>query len=209
MFEAIIIVLAYLLGSIPTAVWYGRVFHKVDIRQYGSGNAGATNSLRILGKKAGVIVLIIDLFKGILAVTIARIILPENETAVLIAGFMAVMGHLFPVFAQFKGGKGVATSLGVVLAVYPLGALVCIGSFILVVFLTRIVSLGSLFGALAFLVAILFMQPTNYALQIFAGAIFVLLTITHRQNAKRLFNGTESKIGQKKEKEPVEAKEAV
>lgn len=205
MFESIVIVLAYLLGSIPTAVWYSRIFHKVDIRQHGSGNAGATNSLRILGKKAGIIVLLIDLLKGILAVSIARIILPENETAVLIAGFMAVMGHLFPVFAQFKGGKGVATSLGVVLAVYPLGALVCIGSFIVVVFLTRIVSLGSLFGALAFLVAILFMQPTNYTLQIFAGAIFVLLTITHRQNAKRLFNGTESKIGQKKEKEPVEA----
>lgn len=198
MLEAFVVVVAYLLGSIPSAVWYGKIFHKIDIRNMGSGNAGATNSLRVLGKKAGIIVLIIDLLKGVLAVLIARAFFPENETIVLISGFVAILGHLFPIFAQFKGGKGVATSLGVVLAVYPLGALICIGAFLIVVFTTRIVSLGSLFGALAFLIAILILQPTNYPLQIFAAGVFILLTITHRQNAKRLFNGTENKIGKKK-----------
>jgi len=199
------VLVAYLLGSIPTAVWYGRVFHGVDIRNHGSGNAGATNSLRVLGKKAGVIVLLIDLLKGYLAVSLASIIIQNSDFQpvgyiVPFLGLAVVIGHIFPVFAQFKGGKGVATSLGVILAIHPLATLICVILFLLIVFATKYVSLGSMLGALAFPVQLVSgfwgLQPTTIV--IFGFILAVLLIITHHENVKRLLAGNENKFGAKK-----------
>ncbi|MCU0324465.1 MAG: glycerol-3-phosphate 1-O-acyltransferase PlsY [Spirosomaceae bacterium] len=206
MIEVIIGVLgAYLLGSIPTAVWYGRVFHGVDIRNHGSGNAGATNSLRVLGKKAGVIVLLIDLLKGYMAISLAGIITQHSdfqstEYIVPLLGLAVVVGHIFPIFAQFKGGKGVATSLGVILAIHPLATLICLVVFLLIVFTTKYVSLGSMLGALTFPVQLVSgvwgLQPM--IIVIFGFVLAVLLVITHRENVKRLLAGNENKFGAKK-----------
>lgn len=199
------VLVAYLLGSIPTAVWYGRVFHGVDIRNHGSGNAGATNSLRVLGKKAGVIVLLIDLLKGYLAVSLASIVIQNSDFQpvgyiVPFLGLAVVIGHIFPVFAQFKGGKGVATSLGVILAIHPLATLICVILFLLIVFATKYVSLGSMLGALAFPVQLVSgfwgLQPTTIV--IFGFILAVLLIITHHENVKRLLAGNENKFGAKK-----------
>ncbi|MFN3849157.1 MAG: glycerol-3-phosphate 1-O-acyltransferase PlsY [Spirosomataceae bacterium] len=199
------VLVAYLLGSIPTAVWYGRVFHGVDIRNHGSGNAGATNSLRVLGKKAGVIVLLIDLLKGYLAVSLASIIIQNSDFQpvgyiVPLLGLAVVIGHIFPVFAQFKGGKGVATSLGVILAIHPLATLICVILFLLIIFATKYVSLGSMLGALAFPVQLVSgfwgLQPTTIV--IFGFILAVLLIITHHENVKRLLAGNENKFGAKK-----------
>lgn len=206
MIEVIIgVLVAYILGSIPTAVWYGRVFYGVDIRNHGSGNAGATNSLRVLGKKAGVIVLLIDLLKGYLAVSLAGIITQYSdfrptEYILPLLGLAVVMGHIFPAFAQFKGGKGVATSLGVILAIHPWVTLICVVVFLLIVFTTKYVSLGSMLGALAFPVQLVSgvwgLQPTTIV--IFGFVLAALLAIMHRENVKRLLAGNENKFGAKK-----------
>lgn len=198
----ICLALAYLIGSIPTAVWYGKVFHGIDVREYGSGNAGATNSLRTLGKKAGVIVLIIDFLKGFFPLFVASYFFPEiEENTILLMGISVIAGHIFPVFAQFRGGKGVATAMGVLVATFPWAALGCVIVFALIVFFTKYVSLGSLLGALAFPVQLTFnawnYNPSFYEIA-FAFVIFLILTIMHRQNISRLINGTESKFGVKK-----------
>lgn len=198
----ICIAFAYFIGSIPTAVWYGKVFHGIDVREYGSGNAGATNSLRTLGKKAGIIVLIIDFLKGFLPLFIAHYFFSEIENnTILLMGIAVIAGHIFPIFAQFRGGKGVATAMGVLVATFSWAALGCVIIFALVVILTKYVSLGSLLGALAFPVQLTFniwnYNPNYYEIA-FALLIFFILAIMHRQNIKRLFNGTESKFGVKK-----------
>lgn len=195
--EVLVIVAAYLLGSISTAVWYGQLFHDIDIRKAGSGNAGATNSLRVLGKKAGIVVLVIDLLKGFLAVQLAILIFPDKQIISLLAGFAAVLGHLLPIFAGFKGGKGVATSLGSILAIYPLGTLFCVIAFALVTFLSKYVSLASLLGAAVFVATVAIFQLHNTPLLIFGISLFLLLVFTHRTNVKRLLNGVEPKLGQK------------
>lgn len=198
------VVIAYLLGSIPTAVWYGKIFHGTDVRQHGSGNAGATNSLRTFGRTAGIIVLIIDFFKGFLAVLAAQFLFPDTDNYMpLIMGIAAVIGHLYPVFAQFRGGKGVATALGVIAATFPMTVIGCIIVFAIIVFLTKYVSLGSMLGALAFPVQIAFNawntnpEQDPYYL-VFASALFLILVFTHRHNIQRLMKGTENKIGAKK-----------
>jgi len=195
-------IFAYLAGSIPTAVWYGKIFHGVDVRQHGSGNAGATNSLRTLGKKAGVIVLIVDFLKGFLAVKAASLFSSEIDSILpLIMGLAVIAGHIFPIFAQFRGGKGVATAMGVLVATFPWAALGCMVVFMIVVFATKYVSLASLLGALAFPIQLTFNLWNNnadkYAIG-FAWLIFVILAVMHRQNIQRLLKGTESKFGAKK-----------
>jgi glycerol-3-phosphate acyltransferase PlsY len=195
-------VFAYLLGSIPSAVWYGKIFHGIDIRQHGSGNAGATNSLRIFGKKAGIIVLIFDFLKGFLAVFLTQYFLKnDNQTLPLIMGLMVVLGHIYPIFAQFRGGKGVATAIGVIVAVLPMAALGCAVVFFIVVFLTKYVSLGSLLGALAFPLQVSF-KLWNDVSDVYYVALswlfFIILAYTHRENIQRLIKGTESKFGVKK-----------
>jgi glycerol-3-phosphate acyltransferase PlsY len=196
------IILAYLVGSIPTAVWYGKIFHGIDVRQHGSGNAGATNSLRTFGKKAGIIVLIVDFLKGFLAVKAASLFSTETDNILpLIMGLAVITGHIFPIFAQFRGGKGVATAMGVLVATFPWAALGCVLTFMIVVFVTKYVSLASLLGALAFPIQLTFNfwhdNANKYAIG-FASVIFVILLIMHRENIQRLIQGTESKFGAKK-----------
>lgn len=195
-------IFAYLAGSIPTAVWYGKIFHGVDVRQHGSGNAGATNSLRTLGKKAGIIVLIVDFLKGFLAVKAASLFSTETDSILpLIMGLAVIAGHIFPIFAQFRGGKGVATAMGVLVATFPWAALGCMVVFMIIVFATKYVSLGSILGALAFPIQLTFNLWTDnadkYAIG-FAWLIFIILAVMHRQNIQRLLKGTESKFGAKK-----------
>lgn len=185
--------LAFLIGSVPTAFWYAKYVHRLDIRQHGSGNIGATNSLRVLGKKAGIIVLLIDLLKGLIPVLVARKLgfTPEN---ILLTGVFAVLGHLFSPFVGFKGGKGIATAFGVILGFSPLGALICIAVFGLVLYFSRYVSLGSVCGVLAFWVYIFFQPDRSMQTLIIASVLAFLLIISHRKNLGRIWKGTENKI---------------
>ena len=194
-------VVAYLIGSIPTSVWWGRTFFGVDVRQHGSHNAGATNTFRVLGPRAGVPVLLIDILKGFVPVRM----LPnfsdlQPDTApwmwfrVALVG-AAVIGHLYPVFASFKGGKGVATSLGGVLAVHPGAAAICVVVFAVVFLLSRYVSLGSLCAALAFPLAVIIIYKEFSAVKIgFAVVLCLLVFYTHRENIMRLLRGEENRM---------------
>ena len=190
---SVFLLFAYLMGSIPTAVLYGRLVHGVDIRKHGSGNAGATNSLRVLGKKAGITVLIIDMLKGIIPSLICRYFFSNDPEDLILIGFAAVVGHLLPVFAGFRGGKGVATSFGVILALYPLAALICLLVFLILVYLTRYVSLSSMAGSLTFLVYSLIALPDLRFFQLMCLVLFLVLVYMHRANIKRLINGTENR----------------
>jgi glycerol-3-phosphate acyltransferase PlsY len=200
-------IIAYLLGSIPAAVWVGKRFHGIDVREHGSGNAGTTNVLRVLGTKAALPVLLIDVLKGLLAVLLAYLI-PDvernTETFGIIKiayGMLAVIGHMYPIFAGFKGGKGVATMLGIAIAIQPLATLVGVGVFIVVFLITRIVSISSMSAGLSFPIAVIFIFKENMlSVQIFSVLVCLLLFYTHRKNIKRLLNGTEPKtIFKKKE----------
>ncbi|GAB3706507.1 glycerol-3-phosphate 1-O-acyltransferase PlsY [Spirosoma flavus] len=196
-------VVAYLLGSIPTAVWYGQGFFGLDIRQFGSGNAGATNTFRVLGKRAGTIVMLVDVLKGYTASSLSTLlwygdVITEKEilTFKIVFGLVAVIGHLYPIFADFKGGKGVATLLGMMLATHPEMAAVCIGIFLLVVIASQYVSLGSILAALAFPVLLLlqiFGQKENPLLIVLGFVIFVLVVVTHQKNISRLLRGQENR----------------
>ena len=146
-------ILAYLFGSLPSAVWVGQAFFGIDVRDYGSGNAGATNTFRVLGKKWGVLVMIMDLAKGYTAATLPWVlvaidIIPYDDVILfqLLFGLFSVIGHVFPVFSQFKGGKGIATLFGMVLAIHPVVALICLMVFVAVLLTSRFVSLGSMIG---------------------------------------------------------------
>lgn len=196
------LVAAYLVGAIPTAIWYGRAVHGIDVRNYGSGNAGATNTLRTLGKKAGVIVMIGDLLKGFLATSISKVLMEMGaisadklELWMLLFGLAAALGHIFPVYANFRGGKGVATLLGMILAINLNIALICIGVFFIVLVVSKYVSLGSMLAALAFPMAF-FMpryKPDEPLTIVFAFALASVVVITHQKNIKRLINGQENK----------------
>ena len=195
------IIIAYLLGSIPTAVWIGRLFHGIDVREYGSSNAGATNVLRVLGWKSAIPVLLVDVGKGFLAVKIisfTHIFLPGSNYFIhyqIIAAIAAVFGHVFPIFAGFKGGKGVATMAGVVLAILPNPFLVAICVFIITLTITKYVSVSSIMAGFSFPISVMFIFSTgNKEILIFSLAVFILLLITHRNNIERLFNGEEKKF---------------
>lgn len=196
-------VVAYLMGSIPTAVWYGQGFFGVDVRRHGSGNAGATNVFRVLGKRAGTVVMLVDVLKGYTAAMLAALlgyatILTHTDvlTFKIVFGLLAVMGHLYPVFAQFKGGKGVASLLGMMLAIHPEMALVCIGIFLLVVIASHYVSLGSILAALAFPVLLLlriFGEQESPLLIVFGFIVFLMVVLTHQKNIGRLLRGQENR----------------
>ncbi|MDB5239460.1 MAG: acyl-phosphate glycerol 3-phosphate acyltransferase [Spirosoma sp.] len=202
-FIGVTCVAAYLIGSIPTAVWYGEGFFGIDVRQHGSGNAGATNVFRVLGKRAGTIVMLVDVLKGYTATIMAALlwytgIITSTEvlTFKIIFGLLAVTGHLYPVFAQFKGGKGVASLLGMVLAIHPEMALVCIGIFLLVVIASQYVSLGSILAALAFPVLLLlriFGEKESPLLIVFGFIVFLMVVFTHQKNIGRLLRGQENR----------------
>jgi len=198
--EILLIVLAYLIGSIPTAVWVSKWVYGFDIRDYGSGNAGATNTFRILGKKWGIFVMLADMLKGLLA-SFLYLLLPyyvHNEfmrvNFMVGLGLAAVIGHIFPIYAKFKGGKGVATLFGMVVAIQPVVALCVVGVFLFVLFLTRFVSLSSILASIAFpiLILVIFNEPEPLY-RIFAIAVALLVILTHQKNINRLINGNESK----------------
>jgi len=195
------LVLAYLLGSIPTSVWIGQWFFNLDIRTQGSGNAGATNTIRVLGLKAGIPVLLFDVFKAWLAVHVSTWLtnpaFSTNQEVIywIILGGLAVLGHVYPVFAGFRGGKGVATLVGVVIALYPASFLVILIFFTLVMLFTRIVSVSSISSSIIFpFVAIFMFDENRLPLVILAVAIALFVPYTHRENIKRLLNGTEKKF---------------
>jgi glycerol-3-phosphate acyltransferase PlsY len=198
--ELALVILAYLIGSVPTSVWISRSMFNIDIRDYGSGNAGATNTFRVLGSRWGTVVMLIDLLKGLLAVKLA-FILPfyaENDFArtnfQIGLGLAAVLGHIFPIWADFRGGKGVATLLGLVMGISPISALSCVGVFLLVFYLTRFVSLSSILASMAFPVFILVIYNVhNPTYRIFAIAVAALVILTHQKNISRLLAGSESK----------------
>jgi len=199
--ELFLIILAYLIGSIPTSLIVSRTQFNIDIRDYGSGNAGATNTFRVLGSKWGTLVMIMDMLKGLIAVKLA-LLLPyyiDNEfqrTNFQIGlGLAAVLGHIFPIWAEFRGGKGVATLFGLIIAISPWTALSCIGVFLLVLYLTRFVSLSSILASMAFPVFILIVfNVDNTAYRIFAIAVALLVIMTHQKNIGRLLSGSENKV---------------
>lgn len=199
--EFLVIILAYLIGSIPTSVWVSQYFFDIDIRDYGSGNAGATNTYRVLGPKWGTIVMITDMIKGIIAVKLA-LLLPEYayndvnmQNLQTGLGLAAVVGHIFPIWAEFRGGKGVATLFGLVLGISPWTALGCVGIFIAVLYLTRFVSLSSILASIAFPIFILVIfNVDNPAYRIFAIAVALMVLLTHQKNIGRLLRGSESKV---------------
>lgn len=198
--EFLLIVVAYLIGSIPTAVWVSKYFFGIDIREYGSGNAGATNTFRVLGKGWGTFVMVVDILKGVLA-SFLYLLLPyylTNEwdrTNLMVGlGLAAVAGHIFPIWAGFKGGKGVATVFGMVLAIQPQVALCVVGVFLIVLYLTRFVSLSSILASLALpiLILVIYNEP-EILYRIFAIVVALLVIVTHQKNIGRLLAGNESK----------------
>ena len=200
---AILVILAYLLGSIPTAVWYGKTFHKIDVREHGSGNAGATNTLRVLGNKAGFIVLFIDLLKGFVATSLAYFSGFEMGSQTyfnfqMALGVTAVLGHVWPIFAGFKGGKGIATLLGMAIALNYQIALICIVAFVTIVWLTKYISVGSMSAAILAAILSFFFYTDNVVANCFFCAIAIMVVYTHRANVKRLRAGNENKFAFKK-----------
>ena len=197
------ILLAYLTGAFPSAVWVGKTFYKIDVREFGSGNAGATNTFRVLGKKAGIPVLLMDVFKGWLAVNYLSFLseLPstiENQFEIQLAfGIAAVIGHLFPVYTGFRGGKGIATLLGLLIGLNPIAAIASIVVFIIVLLISKYVSLGSILASIAFPVVVFFFldqEDVNSSLELFSVFVPILALITHQKNIERLLRGEEKKV---------------
>lgn len=198
------LILAYLFGSIPTAVWIGQAFYGIDVREYGSGNAGATNTFRVLGKKAGIAVMLLDIFKGYTATNLAYMIGlsvtgPNNSVQFvnyqLALGISAVMGHLFPVFAGFRGGKGIATLFGMILAVQSEAAMLCVLTFVVVLMVSNYVSLSSIAAGFSFPLSIIFIfQSPIRSVLLYGMSICVLILVTHQKNIERLLKGKESKV---------------
>ncbi|MCK9203017.1 MAG: glycerol-3-phosphate 1-O-acyltransferase PlsY [Bacteroidales bacterium] len=195
------VLIAYLLGSIPSAVWFGKLFYGTDVREYGSGNSGATNVFRVLGYKAGIPVLAFDVFKGWLAIQLVNWfpvpgLQPDPMVYIKIGVAVAVfLGHVFPLYAGFRGGKGVGTLAGVAIALYPLALLVVVGVFILIFAITRYVSLSSILAALSFPFIVIFISgERNFALIGLAVLVAIVIPVTHRKNIKRLLHGEERKI---------------
>ena len=196
------ILLSYLTGSFPSAVWVGKTFFNKDVREYGSGNAGATNTFRVLGKKAGIPVLLMDVFKGCLSVN--YILFVSNVSSLspsqyfeiqLAFGISAVIGHLFPIYTGFRGGKGIATLLGLLIGLSPYAAIIALIVFITVVIITKYVSVSSIIASISYPIIIFFIfEDSNYSLQLFSIFVPILSLITHQKNIERLFRGEENKI---------------
>ncbi len=199
--EVILIACAYLIGSIPTALIISRRFFDIDIRDYGSGNMGATNTFRVLGSKYGTIVMVIDILKGVIGASLYEL-LPfygddelQRTNFIIALGMASVIGHIFPIFANFKGGKGVATLFGMVLALQPVVALSCVGVFLFVLYLTRYVSLSSILAAVMLPISVLWIWNENEVLyRVFTLLVALLVIFTHQKNIGRLLRGVESRI---------------
>ncbi len=197
MVNALIILCAYLIGSIPSGLWIGKVFYKTDIREHGSGNLGATNTFRILGKKAGIIVTVMDVLKGTAGVLLPLLpFFQETTIHPLILGAVAVVGHMFPIFAGFRGGKAVATSAGVLLGYTWLLFVLLVIVFLISLKLTKMVSLTSMIAAtVALIYSIIYGIVTGeWALCILVAVLFFFIVYRHRANIQRIKNGTEPKV---------------
>jgi glycerol-3-phosphate acyltransferase PlsY len=216
---AIIILLSYLAGSIPSSIILSKIVKGIDIREHGSGNAGGTNVMRVLGWKYGILVILLDALKGTFAVVfIARLfygplpfenISPFDDFTLVqvIAGVAAVIGHVWTVFAGFKGGKGIATALGMLIIIITIDMLIAVGVFVLVVLISRYVSLGSLLAAISIPLTLIVRENvfhvdiTGYnTLLPFVIFLTLFVIYTHRKNVIRIFNGTENKLSFKKKK---------
>jgi glycerol-3-phosphate acyltransferase PlsY len=206
----IVAVMAYLLGSIPFGYLLVRIFRGEDIRLSGSGNIGATNVARSGAKGLGIATLALDALKGALAVWLAAVLAGSKYNLcgdftqhpcapalrlMSVAALFAVLGHVFPVWLRFKGGKGVATALGVFCVLFPAAILVALAIFILIVAITRYVSLGSILGAIAFPAAAYFLQSTDAMSLVLASSVSLIVILKHHQNISRLLSGTESRFG--------------
>jgi glycerol-3-phosphate acyltransferase PlsY len=197
---AVLVLIAYLLGSVPTSVWIGKTFYNIDVREFGSGNAGATNTFRVLGRNAGIPVLIIDILKGTLAVALAFLSDLQFGSEDFInlqlgLGVAALVGHIFPVFAGFRGGKGVATILGVVVCIVPVSCSLSLLIFLFVLLTTRIVSLSSMLAGIAFPIILhVIMKNSDPILTVFSIVVAALLIITHRKNIIRIARREENRI---------------
>lgn len=210
--SALALLAAYLIGSVPTAVWLGRLFYGIDVREHGSGNAGATNTFRVLGKKAGIPVLLIDILKGFGSVSLVGLAgdykpMTNDFVEMQIAlGVAAVLGHIFPVYAGFRGGKGIATLFGVIMAIHPLACLSAAGVFLVVFLTTNYVSLGSITAGISFpfIITFFFSDSALPAMVLFAAMVAVLILITHQKNIERLLRRQESKIRLVKKKKETD-----
>ncbi len=198
--ELVFILVAYLIGSIPTALWVSRTFFNIDIRDYGSGNSGATNTYRVLGAKWGTFVMIVDMIKAIVAVKLVFFLPFAFDHDLYLVnmqlglGLSAVVGHIFPIWANFRGGKGVASLFGMVLGIQPNVALCCVAIFILVLYITRWVSLSSILASIAFpiFILVIFNEP-EHLYRVFAITVAMLVLLTHQKNISRIFKGSEGK----------------
>jgi glycerol-3-phosphate acyltransferase PlsY len=197
---AFLLVLAYLIGSVPTAVWVSKWMYGIDIREHGSGNAGATNAFRILGTKAGCGVMLVDMLKGFLAVklSIFSSFTWTSEPFVnlqVFLGLSAVLGHIFPIWADFRGGKGIATLFGMILSIQPIVAVSLVGVFVLMLYITRYVSLSSITASITFPLLIVFIfNEHELSYRLFAIATAFLVVLTHHKNISRLLHGSENKV---------------
>lgn len=196
------VIVAYLLGSIPSAVMISKKYYGIDIREHGSKNAGSTNVLRVLGKRAALPVFALDFLKGFVAVSLIGLVQYDQSwttnamlTLKVVAVFAAVIGHIFPIFAQFKGGKGVATLVGAITGIYPTIMLICFGVWIIMMLAFHYVSVASMAGGICFPILTLISPKANQSIVfvIFSFAIAILLIWTHRKNIERLKKGEESK----------------
>lgn len=207
----VVAIIAYLIGSVSFSILISKKMAGFDVRKKGSGNAGSTNVLRTVGKKAAIITLLCDILKGVIAVLIAFVagkIVKNLDNALLIqlAGIFVIIGHTFPVFFQFKGGKGIATALGVLIITNWQIGLICLVFALILIIVTKMVSVGSVSAAILFPVLILFIKenylvPTsasNWSYLIYGIILCLIVIFNHRSNLKRILNGTENKISFKK-----------
>lgn len=199
----IFVLLSYLTGAFPSAVWVGKTFYNLDVREFGSGNAGATNTFRVLGKKAGIPVLLMDIFKGWLAINYVSFLstsfIEQSSPEVyfeiqLTFGISAVIGHLFPIYTGFRGGKGIATMLGLLIGLHPEAALYSFLVFVTIFLITKYISLGSILASFAFPIIIFLLGSENSSLNLFAVFVPILSLITHQKNIERLIRGKETKV---------------
>ena len=198
----LILISCYIIGSFPSAVWIGKIFHNIDIRQHGSHNAGATNTFRVLGNKWGWIVLFLDVSKGYLGASIPLLLEAmyagyKDEVLILqlLASFCVIIGHVFPILANFRGGKGVASSLGIILAINLETAIICLCIFLIVFLIWRYVSLGAIVASLFFPVVSFFVMKEDARIMIVFSVILALIVIfSHRKNINRLLHGEENKM---------------
>ena len=199
----VISIIAYFIGSISFSVIFSRKFAGFDVRDKGSGNAGTTNVLRTVGKKVAALTLVCDILKGVLAIGVALIASRiwtdiNGELLKYLAGFFAILGHTFPIFFEFRGGKGVATALGVLITLNWKIGLICLIFALVLIILTRMVSVGSIMSAILFPILMLFMAEVKFECIVVSVLIALLVIFNHRSNIKRLKNGTENKLSFKK-----------